>query len=227
MTTIFSYLLSHIPGLAYRCKYDPERTIEFVSEGCFELTGYHSESLLNNKDLSFNDLISPEYQGILWEEWKKVISEKANLNYEYEIKTASGEKKWVLEMGQGIFNENGEVEVLEGIVFDISDRKKVENELRYSNEHDRWTGLKNRNFLEALLESDLKSDLINKKALISVNLSDLQLLTASYGFHYTQEVIKSLVKILQKHNSEWCELYKTYENRFVFYIKKYNSFDEL
>jgi len=31
------------------------------------------------------------------------------LNYEYEIKTASGEKKWVLEMGQGIFNENGQV----------------------------------------------------------------------------------------------------------------------
>lgn len=222
-----SVLLSHIPGLAYRCKYDPEWTMEFVSEGCFELTGYHSESLLNNKDLSFNDLISPEYQEILWEEWKKVISEKANLNYEYEIKTASGEKKWVLEMGQGIFNENGEVEALEGIVFDISDRKKVENELRYSNEHDRWTGLKNRNFLEALLESDLKSDLINKKALISVNLSDLQLLTAIYGFHYTQEVVKNLVKILQRHTWEECELYKTYENRFVFYLKKYNSPQEL
>jgi hypothetical protein len=33
-------------------------------------------------------------------------------------------------MGQGIFNEQGEVAALEGIVLDISDRKEIENNLR-------------------------------------------------------------------------------------------------
>ena len=56
-----SILMSHLPGLAYKCKYDHDWTMQYVSKGCYDLTGYKSESLLNNRDLSYNDLISPEY----------------------------------------------------------------------------------------------------------------------------------------------------------------------
>ncbi|MFA6863580.1 MAG: PAS domain S-box protein, partial [Dysgonamonadaceae bacterium] len=66
-----SVLLSHLPGMAYRCSYDPDWTMHFVSDGCMELTGYSPESLLNNRDLSFNDLIAPEYSDRLWNEWKR------------------------------------------------------------------------------------------------------------------------------------------------------------
>jgi PAS domain S-box-containing protein len=59
-----SVLLSHLPGLAYRCNYDHEWTMQFVSEGCYALTGYSPESLINNRDLSFSDLIAPEYREI-------------------------------------------------------------------------------------------------------------------------------------------------------------------
>ena len=31
----------------------------FVSEGCFELTGYRHESLLYNRDITYNSIISP------------------------------------------------------------------------------------------------------------------------------------------------------------------------
>lgn len=68
--------------------------------------------------------------------------------HEYEIITAKGERKWVIEMGQPIYNDQGEPEALEGIVLDITDRKSVELNLRYYFEHDRWTHLKNRNVLE-------------------------------------------------------------------------------
>ena len=61
-----SVLLSHLPGMAYRCQYDREWSMDFISEGCYELTGYRPERLLNNKELSFNDIIAPEYQEVLW-----------------------------------------------------------------------------------------------------------------------------------------------------------------
>jgi len=70
---------------------------------CFELTGYLPESFVANKDLSFNDIIAPEYRDLLWEKWKYNLVNHLPLNHEYEIITANGERKWVLEMGEGIF----------------------------------------------------------------------------------------------------------------------------
>ncbi|MGB4438476.1 MAG: PAS domain S-box protein, partial [Sedimentibacter sp.] len=121
-----SVLLSNIPGMAYRCNYDKDWTIQFVSEGCYALTGYKSENLLYNKDLSFNDLIVAEYRDKLWNEWSYILSIKTPFRYEYEIITADGNRKWVLEIGQGVYDTNGNVEALEGIIIDITEQKERE-----------------------------------------------------------------------------------------------------
>lgn len=61
----YSLLLDNTPGMIYRCKYDRDWTMLFVSQGCFELTGYQPESLINNAVKSYNDLIAPEYREIV------------------------------------------------------------------------------------------------------------------------------------------------------------------
>ena len=47
-------------------KPDRDWTMLFISQGCYELTGYKPESLLNNAVLSYNDLIHPEDREMLW-----------------------------------------------------------------------------------------------------------------------------------------------------------------
>lgn len=220
-------LLSHLPGMAYRCKYDRDWTMQYVSEGCFELTGYTADNLLYNRDLSFNDLIAPEYRELLWNEWKRILAGRLPFKYEYEIITGAGERKWVLELGQGIYGEKGEVEALEGIILDISDRKRIENNLRYNNEHDIWTGLYNRRYLENLLRHDAKMNPAQKRAVVSVNLSSVHFLSMTYGFHYSQELIKRIAAALMLHCNENRRLFNTFENRFVFYVKDYKNKEEL
>ena len=222
-----SVLLSNLPGMAYRCNYDRNWTMQFVSDGCYELTGYTSDSLLNNRDLSFNDLITLEYREPLWKAWERILSDKLPFRYEYEITTINGVRKWVLELGEGVYGENGKVEALEGIILDISNRKEMENLLRYINEHDKWTGLYNRDYLEALLNNDIKKKDGLKRAVISINLSTVQLLTANYGFHYTQNLIKMAAETLSQHCSDNRLLFQTYENRFVFYLIDYKDKNEL
>jgi len=220
-------LLTHLPGLAYRCNYDRDWTMQYVSEGCYDLTGYPPESLLYNRDLSFNELISPEYRELLWNEWKRILKERKPFKYEYEIITAAGEKKWVLEMGQGIYNDKGEVEALEGIVLDISDRKAVEDALKYNNEHDKWTGLYDREYLLQLLERDAKLKKKSKKALIGINLSMVQLLTVTYGYQYSRNLIKKAAEALGRYCSSNRILFYPHENRFIFYLYDYEDKKEL
>ena len=222
-----SVFLSHLPGLAYRCNYDREWTMQYVSNGCYSLTGYSPECLLYNRDLSYNDIISPEYRETLWNKWEHILAKREPFKHEYEIITATGEKKWVLELGQGVFNEKGEVEALEGIVLDISDRKAIEDALKYNNEHDRWTGLYNREYLISLLEKDVKLKKKVKKALIGINQSEVQVLTAKYGFQYTQNLIKKAAEALSRYCTENRLLFHVRENHFVFCIVDYKDKNEL
>ncbi len=219
--------LSHLPGLAYRCNYDPDWTMQYVSQGCFNLTGYPPESLLYNRDLSYNDLISPEYREALWNEWKRILPAKQPFKYEYEIITATGERKWVLELGQGIYNEKGEVEALEGIILDISERKAMEDTLKYNNEHVQWTGLYNRDYLVSFLAKEIKRKQASKKALIGINLSMVQLIIANYGFQYAQNLLKKAAEALSRHCASNRLLFHVQENRFVFYLCDYKDKNEL
>lgn len=145
-----SVLLSHLPGLAYRCLNDRQWTMKFVSDGCFALTGYPAVSLVENKDLSYNDLIAPAYREKVFEKWQQVISERSNFHEEYEIITAGGEMKWVLEMGQPVFDASGKLDALEGVVFDITEQKKREQQILFMSEHDETTRLYNLLFFDRL-----------------------------------------------------------------------------
>lgn len=222
-----SMLLSNLPGLAYRCHYDSEWTMQYVSEGCFELTGYFPENLIGNRDVSYNNLIVPEYRDAVRKEWERMLPNRLPFYYEYEILTASGERKWVIERGQGVYDDEGKVEALEGIILDISERKAIEDALKYNNEHDRWTGLLNRSYLENLLNEDAKKGLLGGKALVGVNLSSVQALTTTYGFHYTQGIVRDIAQALLLHCTDNCLLFNTYENRFVFYLTEYKDQTEL
>lgn len=218
-----SVFLSHLPGLAYRCDFDYEGTMRYISEGCYDLTGYAPESFLNNRDLAFNDLIEPEGRALLWQELNRTVPNKLPYRCEYQIRTANGEQKWVLETGQGVYNEHGDFDALEGIVIDISDKKEIENDLIYKSHHDIWTGLLNRSCLENILTQDAKIPLTENRAIVNVNLSSIHLLSLTYGFHYSQTLLKKVAGSLQGYCDNNHKLFSTYEYRFAFYVKGYKD----
>ena len=192
----YEVLLSNLPGMAYRCKYDREWTMQFASHGCFELTGYPSSSLINNKDISYNDLIGPKYQEDLWTEWTRVINEKAKLAEEYEIVTASGETKWVFEQGQAIYDELGNVEELEGLIIDISDRKRKEDEILFLNNHDYLTGTYNRHYFE-LEKNRLSQERFLPLSVIMGDINGVKLVNDAFGHTEGDILIKETAKIMQ------------------------------
>jgi PAS domain S-box-containing protein len=223
-----SVLLSHLPGMAYRSEYDPNWSMRFISQGCERLTGYKPEDIIDNAKLAFSDLITEEYRIPLREKWASVIREKGIFEYEYEITTANGERRWVLEMGEGVYNDEGEVEALEGIILDISQRKKIEDSFKYQSEHDEITGLYNLRYLERLLKEELANEEGTKKAVVGINLSAIQAVTKSHGFHYAHELSRRIAEALSFMSIRGRRiLFNAYSSNFIYYIKNYDSQEDL
>lgn len=129
-----STLLSNLPGMVYRCRNDRDWTMEFVSEGCFDLTGYHSSELIHNSKVAYGDLIHPDDQEMVWNEVQKAIAEDRPFRLIYRILGPAGEEKWVWEQGQGLASKKGPIQFVEGFITDITDRRRAELALRNSEE---------------------------------------------------------------------------------------------
>ena len=125
-------LLKNLPGVAYRCRNDQNWTMEFISEGCFNLTGYSSEQLVNNSVISYSDLIHPEDKNMVWEKVQEAINERKSFKLIYRLNSSDNKTKWVWEQGNGIFSPDNELLYIEGLINDITEQKLIEEALQFS-----------------------------------------------------------------------------------------------
>lgn len=222
-----SNFLENLPGMAYRCNYDREWTMRYVSRGCIELTGYQPESILDNQELSYNDLILPHYRDYLWDQWLQVLGDKSQLREEYQIRTASGEIKWVYEQGHPVYDGNENVEALEGIIIDITRQKEQELKLKYMNEHNSLSGLYNRRYFEAVMEEERRAyDAVNK-ALILVNIRKFNKINLTYGYYQGERLIQAMADMLKEICGEDYELFHISTDRFVILVRDYQEAADL
>ncbi|NOY70627.1 MAG: PAS domain S-box protein [Deltaproteobacteria bacterium] len=126
-------LMGHLPGMAYRCRIDDERTMIFVSRGCRGLTGYAPVDIVKSKKLSYGALIHPDDLKRVLATVSDGLNEAAPFQIEYRIVTASGKIRWVWEEGIGIVSPIGKLMEVEGFVSDITAHKKEEQQLRKEN----------------------------------------------------------------------------------------------
>jgi PAS domain S-box-containing protein len=113
---------------------DRNWTMKFISDGCKRLTGYPSKAFTKDRTVTLAQLIHPDDAESVYEEVQKAVQIKKPYKLTYRVRAKSGKEKWVWEQGQGHFNAKGELEDLEGIIIDITERKEIENALRDSKE---------------------------------------------------------------------------------------------
>jgi len=131
----YQTLVQFLPGVIYKCKYDRNLTIEYISEKCLELTGYDPLDLINNRKLSYADLIFPADLDMIFQKIDESIEKNDFFQLTYRIITKDNKLKWVWEQGIAIKDSRGKVEYLEGYIFDISERIRTEHELTVHREY--------------------------------------------------------------------------------------------
>ncbi|MEX0959656.1 MAG: PAS domain S-box protein [Burkholderiales bacterium] len=125
-------LIGNLLGMVYRRRNDAHWTMDFVSDGVLELTGYRREELIGNRVIAFADLIHPEDRESVSRRVRDALVRHERFSIEYRLLDKAGAVKWVHETGVGIYETDGEVEVLEGFINDITERRTAEQALRES-----------------------------------------------------------------------------------------------
>ncbi|HTH77980.1 MAG TPA: ATP-binding protein [Ramlibacter sp.] len=121
-------LMSTLPGMAYRCRNDPDWSMEFVSEGVFALTGHRPGALLCGA-VTYGSLIHAEDRDRVWAHVQRAIAQDEPFEITYRVVAANGALKWVWERGSAVRGASGGVIALEGFVTDVTDVRRAQDEV--------------------------------------------------------------------------------------------------
>jgi PAS domain S-box-containing protein len=119
-------ILTNLAGAAYRCFLDEHYTMKYISEKIFDISGYHAYELTENAEYSFANIIHPDDQDYCRGKIQAAILNNTHYDFEYRVIHKNGETVWVNENGKGIYDTNGDLQFLDGIIMDVSRRKAAE-----------------------------------------------------------------------------------------------------
>jgi PAS domain S-box-containing protein len=121
---VLQTLFERLPVMIYRCRNDADWTMEFVSQGCLGVTGYHPDELMAGR-VTYSSIIHEADREQVWDAVQAALRARTPFNLRYCITTASGEERWVWEQGQGVFDSDGALQGLEGFMIDVTERARA------------------------------------------------------------------------------------------------------
>ncbi len=122
----YQSLVENIPGVTYRCKFDKDWTMLFMSEAVDPLSGYPASDFINNAIRSYESIIHPEDSEMVSQGIQAAVTEKMAWDIDYRLFNKNGNIRWVQEKGRAVFDEDGSVAYLDGFILDISEKKEAE-----------------------------------------------------------------------------------------------------
>ncbi|MBF0448180.1 MAG: PAS domain S-box protein [Magnetococcales bacterium] len=133
----YQTLVSNLPGLVFRGYNDSSRTMVIVSQGALTLTGYEPESFINNTELAYIDLIFTEDRAPVLQSIENAVKTNSPYEIRYRLQPLTQNRRWVLEKGQPLFDQEGKGVVVEGFITDITEQVLSEKALRVSDAFNR------------------------------------------------------------------------------------------
>ena len=120
----FRTIVAQVPGAVFRAR--PGGHIDFVSDAIAEISGYPAERFMLATTDDWADIIHPEDRRMQRRAAREALAAGSAYEIEYRIIDAGGIERWVLESGQPQGEWGSEQFRVDGIIYDISERKHDE-----------------------------------------------------------------------------------------------------
>jgi diguanylate cyclase (GGDEF)-like protein/PAS domain S-box-containing protein len=180
--------------MVYRRRADQARTMEFVSGGCSDLTGYRPADLLSSDPEVRQQLIHPDDRPSVEREIEEALRAKRAFHVAYRLRTAAGQVRWASEHGRGLFSRRGALTAVEGYISDITEQKLAEQLLAEQAIRDALTGLYNRRFFDERIEAELARASRNRHsvAFLMCDLDYFKSVNDAHGHQVGDEVLRAV-----------------------------------
>jgi diguanylate cyclase (GGDEF)-like protein/PAS domain S-box-containing protein len=188
------------PTVVFTWPAGDNRIIDYISPNIKQQFGYSAEQFLNG-EVHMTDLIHPEDEENRLEEInRQILLSNQIIEQEYRIKNENGDYRWVYNLTTVVRNDNGEISKFLGYLFDITERKLIEEKVEQQAYYDELTGLANRRMFMDRLNRELTRAKRRKYmgALFFIDLDRFKSINDTLGHSVGDLLLKRISKLLQK-----------------------------
>jgi diguanylate cyclase (GGDEF)-like protein/PAS domain S-box-containing protein len=184
--------------LIYHYQLKPEQKFTYVSSSIETMLGPGLVDKSYQNPLIPFDFIHPDDHDTLVGKLNGTIDYSKPILQRWRDHT--GNYKWCEEYATPIY-ENGERVALVGIIRDVSEKVKLQQELQYLSTHDDFTGIYNRNYFERTMVRYNK-EIDCPITIILCDLDELKAVNDTYGHAEGDFLIKESAKLIKGFFSE-------------------------
>ena len=120
-------LMTNMPGVAFRSRYDAHCSMLFISDAVTPLTGWLPDDFVEGR-VHFSHLTVSEDMPGVWEEVVQAVQEGRSYHVEYRIVDRQGGVRWVSESARPMVDCEGQVQWIDGVVMDMTPFKQRDAE---------------------------------------------------------------------------------------------------
>ncbi len=164
------------------------------------ITGYPPHELLGDNGRPYLSIVHPDDLPHVSEIVTAAVERREPYAVEYRLIHADGSTRWVQGHGQPIEAADGEVRSVDGVLFDVTERRTSEERLAHLALHDPLTDLPNR----ALFQEHLTVAIANARrsgsggAVLFIDLDDFKLVNDSFGHAVGDELLVLVARRLRE-----------------------------